>query len=111
MIYFILGIFIFNLLLFYLLKNIKRFLLVGSVITILSGYLVILCSYLLRKYIHSNFRYINISILTNYILDKNISNGLVLILFGSIQLIMYVIMLFINRKEELINNSSVNSLT
>lgn len=111
MIYIIISIIIFNILLFYLLKNVKKYILIGSIITILSGYLVILGGYIFKAYIKKRIKYINISFLINYFLEKNNTNGLVLILIGSIQLIIYVIIVFIKRKEELINNSSIHSLS
>ena len=107
------GIIIFNLVLFFILKNVKKFLLVGSVITILSGYLVILLGYLLRIYIKENIKYINISVLINYFLVNNTNNGIILILFGCMMLIGYVILLFLDvyKKEELVNNSPINSVS
>ena len=111
MIYFISGIIIFNIVLFLILRNVKRYFLVGSVIDILAGYLIIIIGYILKTYFMRKINYINISRILNYLLTKNNNNGLILILIGSVNLIIYVILFFISKKKELINNSSIYSLS
>ena len=105
------GIIFLNILLFYLLKSVKRYLLIGSVITILSGYLIIVIGYIFKGYLMRKVSYINISIFLHYIVIKNNNNGLILILFGGVELILYIILLIVKKKEELINNSSVHSFS
>ena len=107
--YFIFGIILLNIILFYILKDIKRYLFVGSIITIVSGYLIIIIGYIFRLYLKRKISYINISVITDFLLIKNNNNALILILIGSVELIIYVLLIIIKKKEELINNSSIRS--
>lgn len=111
MIYFVLGIILLNILLFYFLKDIKRYFLIGSIITIISGYLIIILGYIFRLYLRKKINYMNISTLINFLLIRNNNNGLILIFIGSLELIIYVLLIIINKKEELINNSSISTRT
>ena len=92
MIYFIIGIILFNIFLYYILRSIKKFFLIDSIITIISGYLIILFSYIVTLYIRKKVWYINISVLTNYYFNKFSYNGLILILIGGIELIIYTVL-------------------
>lgn len=77
--------------LFYLKRDINKILQINSIVTIISGYLVILVSTLINITIKKNISLINTSIITNAINSNGINRGLTLILFGAIQLIIHII--------------------
>ena len=99
MIYFILGIALLKILLLYFIKNIKKYFLITSIIDIISGYLIIIIDYIFKLYLKRKITYINISVLINYIIKSNNNHALILILIGSIELITYIILIFINKKK------------
>ena len=80
-----------TLLLLYFIKDLNKLLRVNSIITIISGYLVILVSIIANVIIKKRISFINISILSNAIRNKGINRGLILILIGAIQLIIYTL--------------------
>ena len=84
-------IFFLTLLLLYFIKDLNKLLRINSIITIISGYLVILVSIIANGIIKKRISFINISILSNTISNKGINRGLILILIGAIQLIIYTI--------------------
>ena len=86
-----LTIIILTLFILYLLRDINKLLKINSIITIISGYIIIIISVIINYYIKKRISFINISIVTNNISNKVINRGLILILFGSIQLIIYTL--------------------
>ena len=97
--------------LFFLIKDKLKFLKIASIITIISGYLMIFLSYILRILINKEFSFINISKITNIIMDRSINRALIIILIGSLEIITYVVIYIYKKKEELIDNSSVGSVS
>ena len=97
MIYFIITIIILTIVLFFLLKDIYKLLRTTSIITISSGYLAILVGYILTNILRDRLNFINISKVTNIIFNKNLERGLILILIGAIELIIYVCINFYKR--------------
>lgn len=89
MIYLTLGVIVLTLFILYILRDINKVLRINSIITISSGYLVILSSIIINMIIKDKIAFINTSIITNEISNKGINRGLILILFGAIQLIIH----------------------
>ena len=89
--YLIIIIIILTMLEYLLIKNITRLIKLNSIITIISGYISILISYILIYIINKKIYFINISKITNIFLKKGIDNGLIIILIGGIELIIYVL--------------------
>ena len=86
-----LTIIILTLFILYLIRDINKLLKINSIITIISGYIIIMISTIINYYIKKRISFINISIVTNNISNKVINRGLILILFGGIQLIIYTL--------------------
>ncbi len=86
-----LTIIILTLFILYLIRDINKLLKINSIITIISGYIIIIISVIINYYIKKRISFINISIVTNNISNKVINRGLILILFGGIQLIIYTL--------------------
>ena len=86
-----LTIIILTLFILYLIRDINKLLKINSIITIISGYIIIMISVIINYYIKKRISFINISIVTNNISNKVINRGLILILFGGIQLIIYTL--------------------
>lgn len=86
-----LTIIILTLFILYLIRDINKLLKINSIITIISGYIIIMISVIINYYIKKRISFINISIVTNNISNKVINRGLILILFGGIQLILYIL--------------------
>lgn len=106
MIYFIVGIIIFNILAIYILKDLNKYLKFSSLITIISGYATIIFNYILKKVINSKVVTINVSKVTDIIYQKTIDRGLILILVGGLQLIIYIIVKYYQkygRKIKIVN--------
>ena len=91
MIYLIIAIIILTIILYFILKDLFKLLRITSIITITSGYLTIITGYITRNILNSQITIFNISKITGIIFDKNLRNGLILILIGAIELITYVI--------------------
>ena len=85
------AIIILTLFIIYISQDIKKSLRINSIITIISGYLIILSSTIINNIINSKIKYINITKITSHISNKVINRGLYLILFGAIQVIIYTI--------------------
>jgi hypothetical protein len=97
MIYFIIGIIIFNLIAFYLIKDINDYLKYSSLIAIIAGYATIVFNYFLKYFINNQIFVINVSKVTKLIYQKTISRGLILILIGGIELIIYIILNYLKK--------------
>ncbi len=100
MIYYLAGIIIVSIISYLFNKNIIVFLRYTSMITIISGYLVIIFNYFLKQIINREISYINISKITDIVYRKSIERGLVLVLIGGIELIGYILIL---SKKRIIN--------
>lgn len=101
MIYLTIGTIILTLFILYILRDINQVLKINSIITIISGYLVILISIIINSIIKNKITFINTSIITNAISNKGINRGLILILFGAIQLIIHTIINIYNNRINL----------
>ena len=97
MIYFIIGIIIFNIIAIYLIKEIHIFFKFSSLITIIAGYATIIFNYYLKIIINKQVSIINISKVTELIYQKTINRGLILILIGGIELIVYTILNYLKK--------------
>lgn len=97
MIYFIIGIIIFNLIAFYLIKDINDYLKYSSIITIIAGYATIIFNYFLKYFINKQLLVINVSKVTELIYQKTINRGLILILIGGIELIINTILNYLRK--------------
>ena len=91
MIYFIIAIIVVTVIENYLLKDIGKILRLNSILTIISGYLTIFINHLLRNIINKEISFINVSKITSLVFDRARDRGLMLILLGAIQLIIYII--------------------
>ena len=74
----------------YLIKDIVRFIRFMSITTIVSGYIIIIFNYFMRKIINSKISYINVSKITMIVYEKARDRGLLLIFIGSLELIIYM---------------------
>ena len=98
MIYLIIGLIVFTIIEVYIIKDIVSIFKVNGIITIISGYLTIIFNYILNTKINNEINFINISKATNIILKRTISKGLVLVLIGTIEYIIYII-IYINKRR------------
>ena len=89
MLYFIIAIIILTIILYFLQKDIYKVLRTTSIITISSGYLSILIGYIITNTLKNQINFINISKITNILFNKNLEKGLILILIGALELIIY----------------------
>ena len=101
MIYFIIAIIIFTFISIYLIRDIANFLKFISIILIISGYITIIFNYFLRIVINKKISFINVSKITDIVYTRIRDRGLILILVGGIELIIYIIMLY--KKDYSIN--------
>lgn len=101
MIIFTIGTIILTVFLIYLKRSINKVLQINSIITIISGYLVILVSLIINITIKRNISFINTNTITNAISSNGINRGLILILFGAIQLIIHIIINIYNNRYTL----------
>lgn len=97
MIYFIIGIIMFNIIAIYLIKDINNYFKFSSLITIIAGYATIIFNYFLKYFINKQISVINVSKVTKLIYQKAISRGLILILIGGIELIIYIILNYLRK--------------
>ena len=97
MIYFIIGIIIFNFIAFYLIKDINNYLKFSSLTIIIAGYLTITFNYFLKYFMNKQVSFINISKITELIYQKTINRGLLLILVGGIEIIIYTIINYLKK--------------
>ena len=81
-----------TIILYFVLKDIHKLLRLTSILTISSGYLTIMVGYVTISIIKNKVSFINISRITSPIFDKVVEKGLILILIGAIQLIIYVLL-------------------
>ena len=80
-----------TLLLFYLIRDIKKLLKINSIITITSGYIIIIINAFMIILLKKKLYFISIIKITNIISKNGTNRGLKLILLGAIQLIAYTI--------------------
>ena len=92
MIYLIIGIIIITIIIYLILKDIYKLLRLTSIITISSGYLTIVIGYITISIIKNKISSINISKITSPILNECVDKGLILILIGAIELIIYILL-------------------
>lgn len=104
MIIFTIGTIILTVFLIYLKRSINKVLQINSIITIISGYLVILVSLIINITIKRNISFMNTNTITNAISSSGINRGLILILFGAIQLIIHTIINIYNNRYTLKKN-------
>ena len=97
MINFIIGIIIFNFIAFYLIKDINNYLKFSSLTIIIAGYLTITFNYFLKYFMNKQVSFINISKITELIYQKTINRGLLLILVGGIEIIIYTIINYLKK--------------
>ena len=83
------GIILLTFMIYYFIKDINNTLRINSIITIISGYIIILFNTITNNIINKKITYINITNLTTYIKFIGIKKGLTLILLGTFQLIIY----------------------
>ena len=102
MIYFIIGVIIFNALAIYILKSLHDYLKFSSVITIVAGYATIGFNYILKYIINREFSIVNVSKVTDIIYKKTIDRGLILILIGGLELIIYIIIKYYNKYSHMV---------
>ena len=102
MIYFIIAIIILTVIETYYINDIANIFEINGIITVIAGYLTIILNYVLKSVINKRINFINISKVTNLILSKAVNKGLILILFGGIELIVFIT-IFINKKRRIIN--------
>lgn len=102
MIYFIIAIIILTVIETYYINDIANIFKINGIITVIAGYLTIILNYVLKSVINKRINFINISKVTNLILSKAVNKGLILILFGGIELIVFIT-IFINKKRRIIN--------
>ena len=86
-----LSIILIIILLCYLLKDIKKILNISSIITIIFGYIILFLAFIFNKIIKNNLSFINANKISSIIVSKFINRGLILILIGGIELIIYTI--------------------
>ena len=83
----------------YFIKDIANIFKVNGIITILGGYLTIGVNYILEKVIVRKINFINVSKITDLVLRKTVNRGLILILIGVVQFIIYIIIYACKKKK------------
>ena len=103
MIFLIFGIIIIYIILFFIIKDINKVLKIISTTSILSGYIFIFGSVIVKSIINNRVNLINISKITDILFDRFLEKGLILLLIGGIELIIYVLVrsMIIIRKKAL----------
>lgn len=74
----------------YLIKDFNRILNISSIITIVIGYIILLLSNICEIFIKSHLSYINTKHISLIVKTSFINRGLILILIGEIELIIYI---------------------
>lgn len=75
----------------FLVKDYQKILNISSIITIILGYIIIFLSFMISIIIKNNLSFINTSKISSVITGKLTNRGLIFILVGGIELIIYTI--------------------
>ena len=75
----------------FLVKDYQKILNISSIITIILGYIIIFLSFTISIIIKNNLSFINTSKISSVITGKLTNRGLIFILVGGIELIIYII--------------------
>ena len=91
MIYLIGAILFLTFTIYYILNDICKTLRINSIITIISGYIIILINIIFNVILIKKITNININNFINNIRNMGVNRGLILILIGTIQFIIYTL--------------------
>ena len=91
MIYLIGAISLLTFTIYYIQNDINKTLRINSIITILSGYIIIFINIMFNTIIIKKTAHININYIINNIKNMGINRGLILILIGTIQYIIHIL--------------------
>ena len=91
MIYIDIGIIFITIILFLLIKDILKFIRTISIITLLTGYLMIFLSFIIKIIIKRNISYIGIGKISNIVGKIIIDKGLSILTIGVLELVIYFI--------------------
>ena len=93
MTYFLLLILMLTTILYFVYKDFLKVLKITSIVTGISGLLTLIIGYLLKYILEGNINFINISKVTDIILNKFVINSIYLLLLSLVEIICYI---FIN---------------
>ena len=102
MIYFLVAIIIFFIIETYYIEDFSNIFKYNGIMTVIAGYLMIALNYVLKNVINKRINFINVSKITDLIFNKAVNRGLILILLGGVELIVFII-IYIYKKRRIIN--------
>ena len=102
MIYFTIAIVLLTIIETYYVNDLSNVFRLNGIITIAAGYITIILNYFLRNIITQRISFINTSKITDLVFRKAVNKGLILILIGGVELIVFII-IYVYKKRRIIN--------